>query len=252
MIPSVAASGEAIYRGRVPSDEIEQRLETCWRPYTWRCRCWSSRPTGCLAAPAARCPFHALVSVGHRPARTRPAHRYRAGRQSRRGLRCHLVDCAERWLVARGLRVRRNQPYAGGFTTQRYGRPSLGRHTLQIELNRAFYMDEARHEKLPGFATTQALMAGLLEELARAALETLLPRPLAARSAPRSKRGEAKKRGRDKHGPSLGRKRPRRAYSKQRGRRGDVCCPQRMVHLRRECKRQKEPLIHRLSSFFQM
>ena len=33
MIPRVAASGEAIYRGRVPSDEIEQRLETCWRPY---------------------------------------------------------------------------------------------------------------------------------------------------------------------------------------------------------------------------
>src|SRR5215831_7182595 len=33
MIPRVAASGEAIYRSRVPSDEIELRLETCWRPY---------------------------------------------------------------------------------------------------------------------------------------------------------------------------------------------------------------------------
>ena len=33
MIPRVAASGEAIYRGRVPSEEIELRLETCWRPY---------------------------------------------------------------------------------------------------------------------------------------------------------------------------------------------------------------------------
>src|SRR5471030_2528949 len=33
MIPRVAASGEAIYRGRVPSYQIEQRLETCWRPY---------------------------------------------------------------------------------------------------------------------------------------------------------------------------------------------------------------------------
>ncbi len=33
MIPRVAASGEAIYRGRIPSDEIERRLETCWRPY---------------------------------------------------------------------------------------------------------------------------------------------------------------------------------------------------------------------------
>src|SRR4051812_7134891 len=33
MIPRVAASGEAIYRGRVPADVIEHRLETCWRPY---------------------------------------------------------------------------------------------------------------------------------------------------------------------------------------------------------------------------
>jgi hypothetical protein len=49
-----------------------------------------------------------------------------------------------------GLRVRRNQPYAGGFTTQRYGRPALARHTLQIEINRALYMDEARHERLTG------------------------------------------------------------------------------------------------------
>ena len=44
--------------------------------------------------------------------------------------------------------MRRNQPYAGGFTTQRYGRPGIGRHTLQIEINRALYMDEARHTKL--------------------------------------------------------------------------------------------------------
>src|SRR4051812_18528980 len=63
-----------------------------------------------------------------------------------------------------------------------------------------------------------------------------------ALSPPNSRSG--KKRGRDKHGPSLGRKRPRRAYSKQRGHRGDVCCPQRMVHLRRESKSEKEPLIH--------
>src|SRR5262249_59653175 len=33
MIPRVAASGEAIYRARVPADEIEHRLESCWRPY---------------------------------------------------------------------------------------------------------------------------------------------------------------------------------------------------------------------------
>jgi N-formylglutamate amidohydrolase len=38
--------------------------------------------------------------------------------------------------------VVRNKPYAGGFITEHYGAPALGRHSLQIEVNRALYMDE--------------------------------------------------------------------------------------------------------------
>jgi len=91
-----------------------------------------------------------------------------------------LVDFAQSWLDAKGLRVLRNQPYAGGFTTQRYGRPALGRHALQIEINRALYMDEARHEKLPTAGVMQRLVTDLLDELGRRALEILLPRALAA------------------------------------------------------------------------
>src|SRR5262249_25959761 len=91
-----------------------------------------------------------------------------------------LVGFAERWLAGRGLRIQRNQPYAGGFTTQRYGRPALGRHALQIEINRALYMDEARHEKLATARAVAGMMAELLEELAGQALAMMLPRPLAA------------------------------------------------------------------------
>ena len=72
-----------------------------------------------------------------------------------------LVDGAERWFADHGLKVQRNQPYAGGFTTQRYGRPGLDRHALQIEINRALYMDEVRHEKLADAAAIERLMAGL-------------------------------------------------------------------------------------------
>jgi hypothetical protein len=92
-----------------------------------------------------------------------------------------FTAAAERWFRARGLRVLRNQPYAGGFTTQRYGRPALARHTLQIEINRALYMDEARHERLPTAGVLARLITGLLEEMGQQAQETLQPpRPLAA------------------------------------------------------------------------
>ena len=87
---------------------------------------------------------------------------------------------AERWFADHGLKVQRNQPYAGGFTTQRYGRPGLNRHALQIEINRSLYMDEGRHQKLANAAAIERIMTGFLEEIAGQALAVLLPRPLAA------------------------------------------------------------------------
>src|SRR5882724_1759906 len=181
MIPRVAASGEAIYRGRVPSDEIEHRLETCWRPYHVALS-MAVEQTYSLFGGALLLDAHSMPSSASGIGPRERDQRIDVVLGDNHGEACaaSLIDSAERWLVARGLRVRRNQPYAGGFTTQRYGRPSLDRHTLQIELNRALYMDEARHEKLPGFVAVQALMTGLLEEIGQAALETLLPRPLAA------------------------------------------------------------------------
>ena len=68
----------------------------------------------------------------------------------------------------------------GGFTTQRYGRPGLARHALQIEINRALYMDEVRHEKLPQADILARTMAGFLAEMGDQALAALLPHPLAA------------------------------------------------------------------------
>ncbi len=179
MIPRVAASGEAIYRGRVPADEIEQRLETCWRPYHVALSMLVEQ-TYSLFGAALLIDAHSMPSsasgIGSRDRRVDIV----LGDNHGESCAPQLVECAERWLVAQGLRVQRNQPYAGGFTTQRYGRPSLGRHALQIEINRSLYMDEARHEELPALAGVEQLMTGLLGQIGENALEMLLPRPLAA------------------------------------------------------------------------
>ncbi|MCB0407588.1 MAG: N-formylglutamate amidohydrolase [Bdellovibrionales bacterium] len=41
-----------------------------------------------------------------------------------------------------GFQVKENWPYVGGRVTQTYGQPSLGQHCIQVELNRALYMNE--------------------------------------------------------------------------------------------------------------
>lgn len=181
MIPRVAASGEAIYRGRVPAETIEYRLESCWRPYhqtlSQLVENTYSSFGGALLIDAHSMPS-SVSGFGSRDREQRVD--IVLGDNHGEACAPELVATAERWFRARGLRVVRNQPYAGGFTTQRYGRPALARHTLQIEINRALYMDEARHERLPVAGVFAQLITGLLEEMGRQALETLLPRPLAA------------------------------------------------------------------------
>ncbi|MFO1162699.1 MAG: N-formylglutamate amidohydrolase [Reyranellaceae bacterium] len=181
MIPRVAASGEPIYRTRVSSDEIELRLATCWRPYHTTLSSLVERTYhtfgGALLVDA-----HSMPSSASGLGPRERDHRVDIVLGDNHGEACapELVDWVERWLADRGLKVQRNQPYAGGFTTQRYGRPGLGRHALQIEINRALYMDELRHERLPTAGVVERLMAGLLEELAGQAAAELAPRPLAA------------------------------------------------------------------------
>ena len=67
-------------------------------------------------------------------------------------------------LKSMGYVVTLNKPYAGGFITEHYGRPVDGLHALQIEVNRALYLNEETFEKRAGFDALQAD----LERLARA------------------------------------------------------------------------------------
>ncbi len=53
-----------------------------------------------------------------------------------------------------GFKVGYNWPYLGGRVTEQYGHPQMGQNAIQVELNRALYMDEktkkleARHEQV--------------------------------------------------------------------------------------------------------
>ncbi|MGD9867547.1 MAG: N-formylglutamate amidohydrolase [Hyphomicrobiales bacterium] len=64
-----------------------------------------------------------------------------------------------------GYAVALNKPYAGGFITEHYGRPSQGLHALQLEVNRSLYMNETNFTKTGGFATLQADLECFVEAL---------------------------------------------------------------------------------------
>jgi N-formylglutamate amidohydrolase len=151
-IPRVIAGGAEIYGGKLRVAEALGRIERCYRPY--------HRALADLMANAkARHGYAILLDCHSMPSAGGPADTD-GGRTLADvvlgdgfGATCAsaLIDAVHRLLADRGYRVERNSPYAGGFTTRNYGRPQEGIHALQIELNRALYMNETTLELSPGW-----------------------------------------------------------------------------------------------------
>lgn len=76
-----------------------------------------------------------------------------------------LADWTQESLRRLGYAVSRNKPYAGGYITEHYGDPAKGVHALQIEINRALYMDEARYYKTRGFARLSTNLEALFRHM---------------------------------------------------------------------------------------
>lgn len=65
-------------------------------------------------------------------------------------------------MIRLGYQVHLNRPYAGGFITEHYGRPHKGIHALQVEINRALYLNEASLRPTSGFFTLRRQIAAIL------------------------------------------------------------------------------------------
>ena len=91
-----------------------------------------------------------------------------------------VAETIEETLRALGYSVSRNKPYAGGFITEHYGNPAAGLHAIQLEVNRALYMDERRYERGAAFARLAADLETLADRLAAIPIEELRPYRAAA------------------------------------------------------------------------
>jgi len=77
-----------------------------------------------------------------------------------------LTETVSAHFRTEGYRVIPNTPYKGGWITRSFGAPHEDVHAIQIELNRALYMDEGTFEQLPeGMQRLTAACAALLPKL---------------------------------------------------------------------------------------
>jgi N-formylglutamate amidohydrolase len=166
-IARVVSEGQEIYARKLTFAEARQRIDFAHRPY-------HDTLARLLAEAHAAHGFAILVDWHSMPAAAaKTGHRDRACDMvlgDRFGAACAglLPARAERELEGLGYRVARNTPYAGGYTTEHYGRPSRRIHALQIEINRALYLDEARLTPTAGFERLKTDLEALTAALARA------------------------------------------------------------------------------------
>lgn len=167
VIPRVVGGGRAIYRGKIAPAEAAMRIDRHWRPY--------HRALGELVAECRACFGQAVLidchSMPHEAldGHARPGQR-RAdvilGDRFSAAASRDVVDRIEAAFTGVGLRVSRNTPFAGAYITQTYGRPSQRQHAVQIEIDRALYMDERTITPRPDFHAFRALIQAALAEIA--------------------------------------------------------------------------------------
>jgi N-formylglutamate deformylase len=118
-------------------------------------------------ASAAHQAHQAVTLVPHDP-------RVRAdvvpGTRGRKSADARFIDAVDEHATAAGWSVRHDDPYAGGFTTQEYGRPAEGVHAIQVELARRLYLDEGSLRPSRDFAKTRAWCRELVGRLGIVAL----------------------------------------------------------------------------------
>nr|WP_216366785.1 N-formylglutamate amidohydrolase [Halovulum dunhuangense] len=168
VIPRVVAEGRPIRQGKIPLREALKRLRLGYHPYHEQLEALLSRQRDtfgvALLFDCHSMPHDALCSApmvrGRRPD---------VVLGDRFGAACArwVIEAAAELFTAQGFVVARNAPFAGGYITQHYGRPSRNMHALQIEIDRALYMDERRLVPNDRFEDVAARLSAILAQMAR-------------------------------------------------------------------------------------
>lgn len=163
-IPRIVAENMEIYARRLSVQEGLDRIEAVYKPYHAVLR-------RLIARTHVQFGFGVLIDCHSMPGNVRVAGTnarpdFIIGDRYGTSASADLSRAAVAILEEMGFTAIRNKPYAGGFITEHYGRPSRGLHALQIEVNRSIYVDEVTLEKRSDFALVAAAITAFMRQMA--------------------------------------------------------------------------------------
>jgi len=159
--------GRPIYSRKLAVDEVVERIERCHAPYHARLR-QTLEQTHRRFGAVYHVNCHSMPAVGGKQGEG-GAGKLRAEfvLGDRDGSTCDpaFTEFVRETLVAMGYTVAVNDPYKGVELVRAYSNPAARRHSLQVEINKKLYMDEATRTKHEGFAPLQANLKRLIEAI---------------------------------------------------------------------------------------
>ena len=165
-VARVVTNGEEIYAKPLSFEDAKSRVERFYQPYHDTLQGLIDDTVGkfgvCLLIDC-----HSMPSIGGPMDFDSGRRRVDFVLGDNHGLACDpaVSETAETVLKELGYAVHRNNPYSGGFTTRHYGQPATGVHALQIEINRATYMNETIIERSDKFDRLAANVTKLIAAL---------------------------------------------------------------------------------------
>ncbi|MCY4334623.1 MAG: N-formylglutamate amidohydrolase [Litoreibacter sp.] len=166
VIPRVVSNGRSIYRGKLRLSEAHERISRYWRPYHDRLGALmgaTRRDFGeAILVDCHSMPHEAVDAVTQKGM---PRPEVVLGDRFGASADAAIVERIETIFLDAGLRVSRNAPFAGAFTTQHYGSPSRRQHAIQIEIDRSLYMNELRVRPNRNFDNFRGLMSRIVAQI---------------------------------------------------------------------------------------
>ena len=159
--------GTPLLRAPLTAEQFTRRIQHFYEPYHQTLREVAARlheAHGHVAILAA----HSMPSTGRRVFGGKQVRRADVvpGTRGRSTADGRIIDLIDAHFRDAGLSVKHDHPYRGGWTTASYGAPKRGQHAVQIELNRALYVDEQTSEiKKDDFARLQVVLNQLVGKL---------------------------------------------------------------------------------------
>ena len=168
-IPKVVGAGQEIYNRKLDFEEAQRRIRECYFPYHHALRQLLDEGRkifgyiyliDCHSMPTA-----SPLSCAKRSALGPPRPDIILG--NRYGTSCEpgLFNSVLSRLKNYGYQIGQNTPYAGGFITAHYGKPNQNIHALQIEINRALYMDQKELRLNAGFDILKEAITSFIRDM---------------------------------------------------------------------------------------